>query len=170
MLAVAVVLLAAFLAIESRVASPLMPLRLFKRRNVAVSNVVGVLWAAAMFAWFFLSALYMQLVLGYSPAGRSGLPALQHHHGNFLARPVGQAGHALRLQRAAGGGPVAGRLGLALFAWAPVDGQILTDVLPGMLLLGLGAGIAFNPMLLAAMSDVEPRSRVSPRASSTPRS
>ena len=44
-----------------------MPLRLFRRRNIAVSNVVGVLWAGAMFAWFFLSALYLQLVLGYSP-------------------------------------------------------------------------------------------------------
>ncbi|MGE7089056.1 MFS transporter, partial [Achromobacter xylosoxidans] len=47
-------------------------------------------------------------------------------------------------------------LGLALFARAPVDGHFAADVLPGMLLLGLGAGIAFNPMLLAAMSDVEP--------------
>ena len=53
--------------IESRVAAPLMPLGLFRLRNLAVSNVVGVLWAAAMFAWFFLSALYLQLVLGYSP-------------------------------------------------------------------------------------------------------
>jgi MFS family permease len=45
--------------------------------------------------------------------------------------------------------------GLALFARAPVDGRIAIDVLPGMLLLGLGAGVAFNPLLLAAMSDVE---------------
>src|ERR671915_285919 len=60
-------LLAVFLGIESRVRSPLVPLGLFRLRNVAVSNVVGVLWAAAMFAWFFLSALYLQLVLGYSP-------------------------------------------------------------------------------------------------------
>ena len=44
-----------------------MPLRLFRLRNVATANVVGVLWAAAMFAWFFISALYLQLVLGYSP-------------------------------------------------------------------------------------------------------
>ena len=53
--------------IESRVSSPLVPLGLFKLRNVATANIVGVLWAAAMFAWFFLSALYLQLVLGYSP-------------------------------------------------------------------------------------------------------
>ena len=62
---------ALFLAIESRVSSPLMPLALFRLRNVATANVVGVLWAAAMFAWFFLSALYLQLVLGYTPARRS---------------------------------------------------------------------------------------------------
>ena len=67
LLGAAVALLALFLWIESRVSSPLMPLRLFRLRNVATANVVGVLWAAAMFAWFFLSALYLQLVLGYSP-------------------------------------------------------------------------------------------------------
>ena len=67
LLAVAGVLLGLFVFIESRVRSPLVPLALFKLRNVAVSNVVGILWAAAMFAWFFLSALYLQLVLGYSP-------------------------------------------------------------------------------------------------------
>src|SRR5918999_4100286 len=66
-LAAAAVLLAVFLSIEARVRSPLMPLGLFRLRNVATANVVGVLWAAAMFAWFFLSALYLQLVLGYSP-------------------------------------------------------------------------------------------------------
>ena len=48
-------------------AAPLVPLGLFRLRNLSISNVVGVLWAAAMFAWFFLSALYLQLVLGYSP-------------------------------------------------------------------------------------------------------
>src|SRR5262245_63486963 len=65
LLAAAAVLLAAFIGIEARVPSPLVPLGLFRKRNIAVSNVVGVLWAAAMFAWFFLSALYLQLVLGY---------------------------------------------------------------------------------------------------------
>lgn len=63
--------------IETRVKVPLMPLRLFRLRNLAVANIVGVLWAAAMFAWFFLSALYMQLVLGYTPlqVGLAFLPA-----------------------------------------------------------------------------------------------
>src|ERR671918_410419 len=67
LLALAVALLLAFLVVESRVLSPLVPLRLFGLRNIAVSNVVGVLWASAMFAWFFLTALYLQLVLGYTP-------------------------------------------------------------------------------------------------------
>ncbi len=67
LLAVAAALLGVFLVIESRVEAPLVPLGLFRLRNVATANVVGVLWAAAMFAWFFLSALYLQLVLGYSP-------------------------------------------------------------------------------------------------------
>jgi len=67
LLAVAGALLVTFLAIEARASAPLMPLGLFRLRNVSKANVVGVLWAAAMFAWFFLSALYLQLVLGYSP-------------------------------------------------------------------------------------------------------
>ncbi len=67
LLAGSVALLATFGVVESRVRSPLMPLGLLRRRNLATANVVGVLWAAAMFAWFFLSALYLQLVLGYTP-------------------------------------------------------------------------------------------------------
>jgi len=157
LLGAALVLLAVFIAIEARVRHPLMPLTLFKLRNVATANVVGVLWAAAMFAWFFISALYMQLVLGYSPlqVGLAFLPA-------NLIMAVCSLGVSARLVMRFGiRGPfVAGlmlaAIGLALFARAPVDGSLMLDVLPGMLLLGLGAGIAFNPVLLAAMSDVAP--------------
>ena len=90
--------------------SPLVPLRLFKLRNVAVANVVGVLWAAAMFAWFFLSALYLQQVLGYSPleVGLAFLPA-SLIMGAFSLGAVGQAGDALRDQASAGNRPVARR-------------------------------------------------------------
>lgn len=155
MLGAAVALLLAFLLIESRVANPLMPLALFRLRNVAVSNVVGVLWAAAMFAWFFISALYMQLVLGYSPmqVGLAFLPAnliMAFFSLGLSARLVMRYG--IRAPLAVG--LLLAALGLALFARAPVDGVFLRDVLPGMLLLGLGAGVAFNPVLLAAMSDV----------------
>ena len=153
----AVALLATFLVIESRVESPLVPLRLFKRRNISVSNLVGVLWAASMFAWFFLSALYLQLVLGYSPleVGLSFLPA------NLIMGAFSIGISAKLVMRFGFRKPLATGLllaaaGLLLFVRAPVDGNFLVDVLPSMILLGFGAGIAFNPVLLAAMSDVEP--------------
>ncbi|NQD36797.1 MFS transporter [Permianibacter sp. IMCC34836] len=156
LLALAVVLLLSFLAIESRVAQPLMPLALFRLRNVAVSNVVGVLWAAAMFAWFFISALYMQLVLQYSPmqVGLAFLPA------NLIMAAFSLGLSAKIVMRFGIRGPLAFGLllagvGLALFARAPVNGVFLADILPGMVLSGIGAGIALNPVLLAAMSDVE---------------
>jgi EmrB/QacA subfamily drug resistance transporter len=157
LLGVAVALLAVFLGIESRVASPLVPLSLFKLRNVAVANGVGVLWAAAMFAWFFLSALYLQLVLGYSPlqVGLAFLPA------NLIMGAFSLGLSAKLVMRFGIKPPLAAGLllaaaGLALFARAPVDGHFVVDVLPSMILLGFGAGIAFNPVLLAAMSDVAP--------------
>ncbi len=111
-----------------------------------------------MFAWFFLSALYLQLVLGYSPlqVGLAFLPA-------NLIMAVFSVGISARLVIRFGIRPplAAGLLlagsGLLLFVRAPVDGNFLIDVLPSMLLLGVGAGMAFNPMLLAAMSDVEPQ-------------
>jgi MFS family permease len=157
LLGAAAALMALFLTIEARVESPLMPLGLFRLRNVATANVVGVLWAAAMFAWFFVSALYMQLVLGYSPmeVGLAFLPA------NLIMAAFSLGLSAKLVMRFGIRGPLAtglfiAALGLALFARAPADGSFAVDVLPAMLLLGLGAGVAFNPMLLAAMSDVEP--------------
>jgi EmrB/QacA subfamily drug resistance transporter len=157
LLGAAAALFVAFLAIESRVSSPLVPLGLFRIRSVAVSNVVGVLWSAAMFAWFFLAALYLQLVLGYSPlaVGLAFLPAnliMGAFSLGLSAKLVLRYG--IRTPLAAGMSLVA--VGLLLFARAPVDGTLL-DVLPGMIVLGFGVGIAFNPVLLAAMSDVEPQ-------------
>jgi Major Facilitator Superfamily len=119
--------------------------------------VVAVLWAAAMFAWFFISALYMQLVLNYTPmqVGLAFLPAnviMAAFSLGWSAKLVMLWGNKLPLA----GGLLLAAVGLALFGRAPVAGQFVVDVLPGMVLLGLGAGIAFNPMLLVAMSDVEP--------------
>ena len=152
----AVALLAAFLTIESRVSAPLMPLGLFRSRNLATANCLGVLWAGALFAWFFLSALYLQLVLGYSPlkVGLAFLPA------NLIMGALSIGVSAMLVIRFGLKRPlVAGLLlacaGLVLFARAPVHGSFLADVLPPMILLGLGGGIVFNPMLLAAMGDVE---------------
>jgi len=158
MLAGAVALLGLFVVIESRVRQPLMPLRLFKLRNVATANGVAVLWAAAMFAWFFMSALYLQLVLGYSPlqVGLAFLPS------NIImgALSIGVSAKLVMrfgIKRPLGTGLLVAAVGLALFARAPVDRNFVIDVLPSMILLGLGAGIAFNPVLLAAMNDVEPQ-------------
>ena len=152
-----VVLLAVFVLWESRTAEPLVPLRLFRLRNVVVSQVVGVLWAAAMFAWFFLAALYLQQVQGYD-ALAVGLA--------FVPTSVVMAVCSLRvsdklvmrfgIRPPLVAGLTLAAASLALFSRAPVDGSFVTDVLPSMLLLGAGAGIAFNPVLLAAMGDVEP--------------
>jgi EmrB/QacA subfamily drug resistance transporter len=157
LLGAALVLLAVFLVIEARIAHPLMPLRLFRIRSVAASNIVGVLWAAAMFAWFFISALYMQLVLGYDPMqiGLAFLPAnliMAAFSIGWSAKVVMRFGIRLPV--------IVGMLfstgGLALFAFSPVDGSFLLHVLPGMLLLGIGCGLALNPVMLAAMNDVSP--------------
>jgi EmrB/QacA subfamily drug resistance transporter len=157
LLGAAAVLLAIFLTIESRAGSPLVPLRLFRLRNIVVSNVVGVLWAGAMFAWFFLSALYLQLVLDYSPlqVGLAFLP------GNLVMGALSIGLSAKLVMRFGIRPPLAAGLvlagfGLVLLTRAPADGNFVVDVLPAMVLLGLGAGMAFNPVLLAAMSDVEP--------------
>jgi EmrB/QacA subfamily drug resistance transporter len=155
--AVALALFASFLIIETRVASPLMPLGLFRLRNLSTASVTGILWAGAMFAWFFLSALYLQLVLGYTPlqVGLGFLP------GNlvmgFLSISISAKlvmRYGVRIPLAVG--LAAAGIGLLWFARAPVGGNYIVDVLPGMILLGFGAGIAFNPVLFAAMSEVKP--------------
>jgi EmrB/QacA subfamily drug resistance transporter len=158
LLAVAAVLLAMFLLIQSRVATPLMPLRFFRVRTLNVANAAGALWAASMFAWFFLSALYMQQTLGYTPweIGLAFLPAnliMAAFSLGLSARIVMRFGN--RLPLAAGLGLQAA--GLALFAAAPAQGtSFLLHILPCMTLLGIGCGMALNPILLVAMGDVAP--------------
>lgn len=150
-------LLIAFILIEQRVKTPLIPLGIFRLHNLAIANVTAVLWAASMFAWFFISALYMQSVLGYSAlqVGLAFLPAnliMAAFSLGISARLIMRFGLKIPLAS----GLLFAAIGLALFAHLPLEGNFTIDVLPGMLLLGLGAGIAFNPMLLAAMNDVEP--------------
>lgn len=157
LLVLAAVLMVVFVQIEKKVKAPLVSLSLFKNKNLAISNIVGVLWAAAMFAWFFLSSLYLQLVLQYNPlqVGLSFLPA-------NLIMAVFSIGLSAKLvmkfgiEKTLGAGLFLAALGLLLFVRAPVNGNFLIDVLPSMVLLGFGAGMAFNPMLLAAMSGVKP--------------
>src|ERR687891_526041 len=150
-------LLALFLAIEARISSPLMPLGLFRNRNVSAANTVGVLMAAGMFAYFFFSALYLQQVLGYTPleVGLAYLPSTVIWGTSSLLvsdRLVMRFGVKMPLLTGLG----LMTAGLVLFARTPVDGNFLVDVLAGTIAIGIGAGIAFNPLLLAAMSDVAP--------------
>jgi len=157
LLIIAGVLLGIFIFIESRARVPLIPLSMFRLRNVATANTVGVLWAAAMFAWFFISALYLQIVLGFSPmrVGLAFLPAnliMAIFSFSLSAKLVMHFG----FKRPLAVGLTLAALGLLLLALVPVSGHYLLNVFPSMILLGMGAGMAFNPMLLSAMSDVSP--------------
>jgi EmrB/QacA subfamily drug resistance transporter len=152
-----VVLLAAFLLIESRVRNPLVPLGLFRSRLLAVTNVAAVLSASAMFASFFLT-LYLQRVLGKSTlqVALTFLPA------SLLAAVLALGFSARIVSRFGIKAPFAvgllvAALGFALLAGAPVKGDVLTDVSPGLILLTIGAGVAFNPLTLAAMHGVAPK-------------
>jgi EmrB/QacA subfamily drug resistance transporter len=153
----AVLLLVVFLITEINVSAPLMPLGLFKVKTVAAANILGVFWAAAMFAWFFLSALYMQTVLGYDPMqiGLAFLPSnlIMAAFSIWLsAKMVMRFG--IRMPIIAG--MLLSAAGLGLFAFWPKDASFMLHVMPGMLLLGIGCGMALNPVMLAAMQDVAP--------------
>jgi len=150
---VSIALLAAFIARQARVSNPLMPLRLFRSRNVAGANLVMALLVVGFFGMFFLGALYLQGILGYKPleVGLAFLPA------SFVMGTL-SLGFAERLIMGFGprsalvGGLVSAGAGLLLFARAPVDGTYVTDILPVMLLLGGGAGLAFPALMTLAMS------------------
>jgi EmrB/QacA subfamily drug resistance transporter len=155
LLAASALILALFAYIESRAKAPLVPLSIFKLGNVVVVSVIGILWSVGMFAWFFLSALYLQLVLHYTPlqVGLAFLPS------NIIMAVFSIWLSAKIVMRFGNKGPiVAGMgliaLGLLLFAFAPAQANFYLHVLPGMLLLGFGAGVAFNPVLLAGMSGI----------------
>src|SRR5687768_36657 len=150
-------LLAAFIARQARIANPLMPLRLFRSRNVAGANVVMALMVVGFFGMFFLGALYLQGILGYSPleVGLAFLPAC-------LVMGALSLGFAERLIMGIGArsalvaGLVAATAGLVLFTRAPVDGSWVAHLLPVMLLLGAGAGLAFPALMTLAMSGATP--------------
>ncbi|MCB5185147.1 DHA2 family efflux MFS transporter permease subunit [Methylobacillus gramineus] len=158
MFALSILLFIGFVVLQMRLSTPLMPLSLFRQRNVSVANAVAVLWAAALFAWFFMSALYLQFVLGYDAlkVGLAFLPAnlvMALFSLGLSAKLVMRFG--IRYSLAAGLALAA--LGLLWFARVSLHGDFLIDILPAMVLLGLGGGIAFNPLLLAAMNDVAPQ-------------
>jgi EmrB/QacA subfamily drug resistance transporter len=154
---IAIALVAAFVARQARVENPLMPLRLFRSRQVAGANLVQALLVVGMFGIFFLGALYLQEILGYD-ALEVGLA--------FLPATVVMGAMSLRLSAplTARYGPfrsliaslVAIGAGLVLFAQTPVDGSYVADVLPAMVLIGVGAGLGFPALMGLAMSGATP--------------
>ena len=157
MLVISALVFLAFVLIEKRVASPLVPFSIFSIPNVVPACMIGILWSAAMFSWFFLSALYLQAVLGYSPlwVGLAFLP------GNLIMAVFSLGLSAKVVLRYGTTKPLAlgmflVALGLITFSLAPQDGSFLLNVIPGMVLLGFGAGLAFNPVLIAATAEVPP--------------
>jgi EmrB/QacA subfamily drug resistance transporter len=155
--AVSAALVAAFVLRESRVAHPLVPLRIFRVRAVVAANVVQALMIAGMFGMFFLGALYLQRILGYG-AIEVGLAFLP------VAVSIGVLSVAVspRLIVQFGGkatllpGLALMAAGLVWFQRAPVDAVYLTDLFPAMLLLGLGAGLSFPALMTLAMSGATP--------------
>jgi EmrB/QacA subfamily drug resistance transporter len=156
--ALALVLLAAFIAREATARSPLVQLRIFRSRNVSGANLVQVLSVAGMFGTFFLGSLYLQRVLGYDALeiGFAFLPVTLFMGTvslRFSERLIMRFG--AKSMQFPGLGLI--MLSLVLFARAPVNGQYVTDVLPVMVLLGLGAGLAFPALMTLAMSGAKPQ-------------
>jgi EmrB/QacA subfamily drug resistance transporter len=147
-------LMAAFIVIELRSHSPLVPLGIFKRRTLAGANIVGFGLGTTVFGMFFMLSLYMQEVLGYS-ALQTGVGYLAVALTAVVASGVSQA-----LVTRAGVKPVLA-VGLALlagglvyFSQVPVHGSYLGDLLPGFLLIGVGLGFSFVPVSIAALAGV----------------
>ena len=155
--AVSLALIAVFLVRQSKILHPLMPLRLFRSRNVSGANLVQMFLVVGMFGMFFLGALYLQQILGYTPL-EVGLA--------FLPAPVIMGVMSLRLSH-----PLVMRFGarsvliaslvfilagLLLFTQTPVDGSYVAHVMPPMLLLGVGAGAGFPALMTLAMSGATP--------------
>jgi MFS family permease len=134
-----------------------MPLRIFRSRNVSGANLVQILGVAGMFGMFFLGALYLRRVLGYDPlqTGLAFLPVtvlmgtLSVRYTDRLVMRFGARTMVLS-------GLVLFAIGLALFTRAPVDGAYVVDVLPVMVLLGVGAGLCFPSLMTLAMSSATP--------------
>jgi EmrB/QacA subfamily drug resistance transporter len=155
--AVSIALLAGFVGWEARTKNPLMPLRILRSRNVSGANFVQMLFVAGMFGMFFLGSLYMQRVLGYS-ALQIGLAFLP------VALLIGafSLGLSARLTMRFGAravlipGLAFGAGGLALFSQVPVGASYVADMLPAMVLVGIGAGVSFPALMTLAMSSAHP--------------
>jgi EmrB/QacA subfamily drug resistance transporter len=146
-----------FLRIEARVSFPLVPLDLFRRRNLMVGSAISMLLAFTAGGWILMAALYLQIVLKCSPE-QVGLAFLPSN----LSGAVVSLGLSTMLVTRFGIRPIlaTGLLliagGCVFLARAPVDGSVAMDVLPAMLLDGVGTGLVASPMLLAAINGTVP--------------
>jgi EmrB/QacA subfamily drug resistance transporter len=147
-------LLAAFVVIESRIAHPLVPLGVFRRRPVAAANGIAVMIGAALFSMFFFLSLYLQQVNGYSPlkAGFAFLPAALATLTGALAAPRLVTRVGVRRQLIIG--PLLAGGGLAWLGQLSAGDGYVTHVFGALVLTGLGMGISFVPMTIAATADV----------------
>jgi len=150
---IAAVLLVAFVARQGRVANPLMPLRLFRSRSVTGSNLVMAMLVVGLFGLFFLGALYLQRILGYSPleVGLAFLPSTV-----MMGVVSLRVAHRFAPRTALVPALALIAAGLLLFARTPVDGTFLIDILPASLLIGLGAGLSTPALMTLAMEGVKP--------------
>jgi EmrB/QacA subfamily drug resistance transporter len=151
--AVSIALLIAFLARQTRAANPLMPLRLFRSRQVSGANLVQALMVVGMFAMFFLGALYMQRILGYDAlqVGLAYLP-LTIVMGTMSFRFTGQLNLKYGPEATLVPAMVVIVAGLLWLARTPIDANYVVDLLPSMILIGLGAGLGFPSLMTLAMS------------------
>jgi EmrB/QacA subfamily drug resistance transporter len=155
---VAIALIAAFLVRQAKAANPLMPLRLFRSRNVSGANLVQALLVVGMFGMFFLGALYMQRILGYDAleVGLAYLPTTLVM-GTMSFRFSAQLNMRYGPKATLIPSMVAIGAGLLLFARTPVDATYVVDLLPPTVLIGLGAGLAFPSLMTLAMSGATPQ-------------
>jgi MFS family permease len=151
--AASLVLLAAFIVREARAANPLVPLRIFRSRNVSGANIVQVLMVAGMFGMFFLGSLYLQRVLGYSALkiGFAFLPTTLVM-GTLSIRYSERLVMRFGARRVLMPGLVLMAIALVLFTQAPVDGNYAQHVLPTVILIGVAVGLAGPALVNLAMS------------------
>jgi EmrB/QacA subfamily drug resistance transporter len=155
-LALAALLLAAFVAIERRSAAPLVRLSMFRTRTLTAANVSMMLVASGMFSMFFFASLYVQEVLGYSPL-KAGLAFLPVTLGMMAGAGVAQS--AIRRFGPRGVGVVGvslAALGMLWLTGLPVHGSYVSDLLVGLLPMSIGMGLTFVPVTLLATAGVAP--------------
>jgi EmrB/QacA subfamily drug resistance transporter len=149
------VLMALFLANETRSRSPLVPLGIFRRRTLTGANVVGFGLGTMIFGMFFLLSLYMQEVLGYSPL-KTGVGYLAVALTVVVAAAISQAFVTrLGVKPVLVTGMLLIGIGLVFFTQVSAGGSYLGDLLPGFLLIGVGMGFSFVPISIAALAGVE---------------